>query len=141
MKGDDYQLNNYQTTLTKPHQEKPGPHSWILWKRILKLLTPTPKTKTNKFQQKLGKWTDTHRECGKWLSYQDQNGSFYARETHEDIKLKVYKCTNKGTQLICTDTTKDYQPIKYSILVRIHTSAGGKISLFIPLYLLLYQES
>ena len=26
LKGDDYQLN-YQTTLTKSHQEKPGPHS------------------------------------------------------------------------------------------------------------------
>ena len=28
LEGDDYQLN-YQTTLTKPHQEKPGPHSWM----------------------------------------------------------------------------------------------------------------
>ena len=54
LEGDDYQLN-YQTTLTKPHQENPGPHSWMLWRRILKMLTPTSKAKTNKFQQKLGK--------------------------------------------------------------------------------------
>ena len=68
LEGDDCQLN-YQTTLTKPYQEKPGDHSWMLWRKILKSLTPTPKTTTNKLQQKLGKWSNTHSECGKWLSY------------------------------------------------------------------------
>ena len=53
LEGDDYQLN-YQTTLTKPHQEKPGKHSWLLWKRILKMLTTTPNATTNKLQQQLG---------------------------------------------------------------------------------------
>ena len=38
LEGDDYQLN-YQTTLTKPHQLKQGPHSWMLWKRTMKILT------------------------------------------------------------------------------------------------------
>ena len=51
LEGDDCQLN-YQTTLTKPYQEKPGEHSWMLWRRILKMLTPTPKTTTNKLQRK-----------------------------------------------------------------------------------------
>ena len=75
LEGDNYQLN-YQMTLTKPHQEKPGPNSWMLWRIIIKMLTLTPTTKTNKLQQKLGKWIDTHSECGKWLSYQDRNENF-----------------------------------------------------------------
>ena len=54
LEGDDCQLN-YQTTLTKPHQEKPGEHSWMLWRRILKMLTPSSKTATNKLTKKLGK--------------------------------------------------------------------------------------
>ena len=29
LEGSDCQLN-YQTTFTKPHQEKPGEHSWML---------------------------------------------------------------------------------------------------------------
>ena len=29
LEGDDSQLC-YQTTLTKPHQEQPGNHSWML---------------------------------------------------------------------------------------------------------------
>ena len=36
LERDNYQLN-YQTILLKPHQEKPGPHSWMLWRRILKM--------------------------------------------------------------------------------------------------------
>ena len=68
LEGKDCQLN-YQTALTKPYQEKPGEHSWMLWRRIPKTPTPTPKTKTNKLQQKLGKWIGTHSECGKRLSY------------------------------------------------------------------------
>ena len=47
LEGDESQLN-YQTTLTKPYQEKPGDNSWMLWRRILKMLTPTPKTTPNK---------------------------------------------------------------------------------------------
>ena len=56
LESNECQLN-YQTIPTKPHQVKPGGHSWKLWKRILKLLTsaPTTKTKTNRLQQKLGK--------------------------------------------------------------------------------------
>ena len=127
LEGDDCQLS-YQTTLRKPSQEKPGVHGWMLWRRILKILTQTPNTKTNKLQQKLGKWVDTHSECGKWLLYQDHNRNFYARETHKDIEQKVYKHTNKGTQLTCIDTTITYQPTKYSIPVSIHISAGGKIN-------------
>ena len=103
---------SYQTTLTKPYQEKPGEYSIIL-----KILTPTPNTKTNKLQQKLGKWIGTHSKCGKWLLYQNKNQHFYARETNKDIEWKVYKRTNKGIQLICTNTTEESQPIKYSILV------------------------
>ena len=78
------------------------------------MLTPTPKTTTNKLQQKLGKWIDTHSECGKWLSYQDRNGNFYARASHEDTEWKVYERTNKGTQLTCIDTIKEYRPTKHS---------------------------
>ena len=70
---------------------------------------------------------ETHSECGKCLTYQERNGSFYAQETHEDTEWKVYKRTNKGTQLTCIDTAKEYQPTKYSTPVRIHPSAGGKI--------------
>ena len=54
LKGDDSQVN-YQTTLTKPHQEKLGDLSWMLWKRILKILTTSPKMTTNKLTNKLGK--------------------------------------------------------------------------------------
>ena len=85
LEGDDCQLN-YQTILTKPNQDKPGAHSWMLWRRILKMLTSAPTTKTNKLKQRLGKWTDTHNESGQWLSYQDNNGKFYARDTHEDTE-------------------------------------------------------
>ena len=62
---------NYQTTLTKPHLEKSGEHSWMLWRRILKILTSSPKTATNKLTKKLGKWINTHSKSGQWLSYQD----------------------------------------------------------------------
>ena len=71
----------------------------MLQRSIPKILTPTPKTTTNKLQQNLEKWIDTHSECGKWLSYQDQNGKFYVRASHKDIEWKVYERTNKGTQL------------------------------------------
>ena len=49
LEGDDCQLN-YQTTLTKPNQEKPGEHSWMLWRRILKMPTSAPTSKTNKLK-------------------------------------------------------------------------------------------
>ena len=126
LEGDDCQLN-YQTTLTKPNQEKPGEHSWIIWRRILKILTSAPKTTTNRLQQRLGNWINTHSKCGQWLSYQDKNGKFYARESHEDTEWKIYERTNRGTQLKCIDTTEEYQPIKHSTPVQIHISAGGKI--------------
>ena len=99
----------------------------MLWRRILKVLTSAPKTTTNKLKQRLGKWIDTHSECGQWLSYQDRNGKFYVRESHKDTEWKIFERTNRGTQLTCIDTTKEYQPTKYSTPVRIHTSAGGKI--------------
>ena len=79
LEGDDDCQLNYQTTLTKPYQEKPSDHSWMLWRRILKMLTPNPKTITNKLKQRLGKWIDTHSECGQWLSYQDRNGKLFER--------------------------------------------------------------
>ena len=110
---DDYQLN-YQTTITKPNQEKLGDHSWMLWRRILKMLTSAQTTKTNNLKQRLGKWTDTHSKSGQWLSYQDSNGRFYARESHQDTELEIFEQTNRGTQLTCIDTTKEYQPTKYS---------------------------
>ena len=69
----------YRTNLTKPTQERPGKHSWKLWKRILKLLTVSPRKTTNKLTEKLGKWIDDHSECEEWLAYQDRNGKFYAR--------------------------------------------------------------
>ena len=108
---------------------KPGPHSWKLWTRILKFLTtaPTSQTTTNRLQQKLGMWMTTHSENGQWLSYQDSNNKFYARETHGDTEWKILKRTNGGTQLTCVDTTTEYQPTKYSTPVRIHTTVGGKI--------------
>ena len=70
LEGNECQLNS-KTTLTPPHQVKPGSHSWKLWRRILKLLTtaPTAKTTTNRLQQKLGMWKITHSESGQWLSY------------------------------------------------------------------------
>ena len=67
--------------------------------------------------------SDDHSECGAWLSYQDRNRHFYARETHQDKVWIIYKRTSKGTQLTCIDTFQKYQPTKYSTLVRIHASA------------------
>ena len=60
----DYSQLNYQTTLTKLHQKKPEDHSWMLWKKIPKTLTPSPKTTTNKLTKRLGKWINTHSESG-----------------------------------------------------------------------------
>ena len=117
----------YQTKLTKPEQVKPSKYSWKIWKRILKLLTVSPKETTNKLNERLGKWIDYHSECGEWLSYQDRNGKFYARQAHTDKEWMIYKRTNKGTQLTCIDTTQSYQPTKYSTPVRIHTSAEGTV--------------
>ena len=91
------------------------------------MLTSAPKTTTNRLQQKLGNWIDTHSKCGQWLSYQDRNGKFYARESHGDTEWKIYERTNRGTQLTCINTTEEYQSTKHSIPVQIHTSAGGKI--------------
>ena len=85
---DECQLN-YKTTLTTPHQVKPGKHSWFLWRRILKLLTTTQISQTttkNRLQQNLGVWKDTQSEIGRWLSYQDDNNKIYARETSEDMR-------------------------------------------------------
>ena len=124
--GDDSQLF-YRTNLTKPHQARLGKHSWKLWKRILKLLTVSPRKTTNKLTEKLGKWIDDHSECGEWLSYQDRNGKFYARQDHTDKEWMIYERTNKGTQLTCINTIQTYQPTKYSTPVRIHTSAGGTV--------------
>ena len=125
LEGDDSQLF-YQTTLTKPHQERPGDHSWKLCKRILKTLTSSSKT-PNRLTTQLGTWINAHSECGKWLSYQDRNENFYARETHKDKEWIVYKRTNKGTQLTYIDMIKEYKPTKHSIPVRIHTAARGTI--------------
>ena len=124
LEGDDSQLC-YQTTLTKPHQERPGEHSWKLWKRILKTLTILPKTTTNRLTERLGTRINDNSECGKWLSYQDRNRNFYAGATHKDKEWIIYKRTSKETQLTCIDTIKEYQPTKHSIPVRIHTTARG----------------
>ena len=124
---DECQLN-YKTPLTTPHQVTPGERSWFMWRRILKLLTiaPTEKNTTkNRLQQQLGEWRDTHSESGRWLSYQDANKKFYARETHEDKEWKIFEQTKGKTQLTCVDTIAEYQPTKYSTPVRIHTAAGG----------------
>ena len=113
---------------TKQHSRNPiktGDHSWKLWKRILKTLTSFPKTTINKLTKRLGKWINTHSKCGKRLSYQDENDNFYARATHKDKEWIVYKRTNKGTQLTCIDTIKEYQPTKHSIPVQIYTAARG----------------
>ena len=114
--ADNCQLK-YQTTLTKPNQVKPGNHSWMLWKRILNILTISPTTTLLK--QPLGKWSTKHSECEKWLAYQDNNGRFYAKETHEDTEWIIYKRTKTGTgtQLTSIDTTTEYNPSKYSIRV------------------------
>ena len=45
LEGDGNCQLNYQTAFTKPNQEKPGEHSWMLWRRILKMLTSAPTTK------------------------------------------------------------------------------------------------
>ena len=126
LEGDDSQLF-YQTTHTRSHQERPGNHSWMLWKRILKTLTSSPKTITNRLTKRLGTLIDAHSECGRWLSYQDRNGKFYAKESHEDKEWIVYKRTNKGTQLTCIDMIKEYQPTKHCIPVQIHTAARGTV--------------
>ena len=49
LKVDDCQFN-YQTTLTKQSQGKPGEQNWMLWRRILKMLTSAPTTKINRIQ-------------------------------------------------------------------------------------------
>ena len=126
LEGDDSQLN-YRTTLTKSHQERPGEYSWRLWKRILKMVTPSPKANTQKLTKRPGKWIDTHSESRQWLLYKDHAGNFYSRGSHDDTEWKVYKRTKKGTQLTCIKATAEYQPTKHSIPVRTHTSAGGKI--------------
>ena len=115
LEGDVSQLS-YQTTLTKPHQERPGGCSWRLWKRMLKIFTLSPKTTTNKLTKRLGRWINTHSEYGKWLSYQDGNGNFYARESHKDKEWIVYKRTNKGKQLTCIDMIKEYHPTKIHLV-------------------------
>ena len=95
----------------------------------MKLLTITPVAKNitkNRLQQQLGEWRDAHSESGRWLSYQDVNKKFYARETHEDKEWKIFERTKRKTQLTCVDTIEEYQRTKYSIPVRIHTTAGGK---------------
>ena len=86
-------------------------------KKDTKILIPSPKTTTNKLTKRIGKLIGTHSECRKWLSYQDCNGHFYARESHKDNEWIVYKRTNKGTQLTCIDTIKEYQPKKHSVPV------------------------
>ena len=53
LEGDTSQLC-YQTTFAKSHQERPGDHSWKLWKRILKTLTPFSKATTNRQTKRLG---------------------------------------------------------------------------------------
>ena len=65
LEENDCQLN-YKTTLTTPHQVKPGPHSWKLCRQILKLLTtaPTSRTTTNRLHQKSGMWKSTHSASG-----------------------------------------------------------------------------
>ena len=45
----------YRTKLTKPEQVKPGKYSWKIWKRILKLLTVSPKKTTNELTERLRK--------------------------------------------------------------------------------------
>ena len=75
---------------------KSGDHSWKLWKQILKTLTPSSKTTTNRLTKRLGKWIEAHSECGKWLSYQDRNRNFYTRETQED-NLNSY--SSKGNDV------------------------------------------
>ena len=72
------------------------------------MLTPSPMTTTDKLTKKLlGKWINTHRDGGQWLSYQDQNGNFYTRMSHKDTEWKVYERMNKCTQLKCIDTAKE----------------------------------
>ena len=73
----------------------------------------------------MGKWKDTHSESGRWLSYQDDNNKFYARETHEDKEWKIFKRTNGKSQLTCIDTIAEYQPTKHSVPVQIRSTAGG----------------
>ena len=113
----------YQTTLTELHQELPGNHSWMLWKRIRKTHTSSPKTTTNRLTKRLEAWINAFSERGKWLSYQDKNGNFYTRESHKDKEWIVYKRTNKGIQLTCINMIKECQPTKHSVLIRIHTAA------------------
>ena len=81
----------------------------------------------NKLTKRLGKWSNAHSECGKWLSYQDRNGNFYAIETHEDKEWIVYKQTHLGRQLTCIETIKEYQPTKHSIPVQIYTTVKGTV--------------
>ena len=59
------------------------------------------------------------------MPYQNRNGNFYAKKTHNNKEWIIYKKTNKGTQHTSIDTIQKYQPIKHSIPVRIHTSARG----------------
>ena len=91
--------------------------------RILKILTVSPQKTTDKLTERLGTWISNHSKCGEWLSYEDKNGNFYARETYEDKEWIIYKRTSKGTQLTCIDTIQKYQQTKHSTPVRIHASA------------------
>ena len=99
LEGDDSQLN-YRITLTKSHQERPGEYNWRLWKRIMKILPPSPTANTNKLTKRLGKWINTHSENRQWLLYEDHDGNFYLRGSHDAAEWKAYKLTKK-----CIDMT------------------------------------
>ena len=47
-------------------------------------MTVLLKKTTNRLAERLGTWINDHSEFGEWLSYQNRNGKFYARETHID---------------------------------------------------------
>ena len=65
-----WDAGQYCTTLSRPNQPKPNTRSWVIWERVLSLITRSDK---RTLRQPLGPWNDSHSMAGRWKSYQLHN--------------------------------------------------------------------
>ena len=56
-----------------------------------------------------------------------QEWKFLCKRDPRRQRMDSLQTKNKGTQLTCIDTIKEYQPTKHGIPVRIHTAARGTV--------------
>ena len=93
----------YQTTLSRPHQPKPNTRSWLLWERVLRLITQAG-NKTLKHP--LGPWTRHHSMAGLWQSYQVRDTVFdFAPTTAQWIRY-----TRRGNHLNLEASAVQFTP-------------------------------